>query len=529
MKYNFTDHTKTSQFIDDLSSGISEPSNTTLHKIFESYQRHFNLKAQRGLLLLLLVLQGSFFTGYLAYQRIRIEDDATHTLRNTALLEAQEFKNSVETMSYQMRVIGSAILSDRTIPIENTDLFLTQELERKWLDAVIVFNADGDFIAKGSGFPLEQTVNTSALAHDSFRDRPLFRELRRRDENERVFFWQGNSNTPNSRGFVTYRAVRNSEGDYLGGVVGYISAATMQAMFHSMIKAGFYLGRGGIISVVDCENGVPLFRIGSDITSNNARTPIRMSYTGNGAQLRHYISPIDGTARTGVFLNLSVSHWVIVVSFAEDSILRAWYLQVILIILAMTPMGILQWVLLHRARSNFLHREYLLQESQQDPLTGLPNRRYFYTWARITCNQAQSYQYPLCVLIFDLDYFKKINDNYGHNGGDAVLRSLRHVTRCALRENDIVARFGGEEFVVGLVNIELNEAYAVAERIRNGIASLNVKFNEQTIRFTASFGLAQMTADELKMNEGIQSVIARADQALYRSKQEGRNRVTVAS
>ena len=133
------------------------------------------------------------------------------------------------------------------------------------------------------------------------------------------------------------------------------------------------------------------------------------------------------------------------------------------------------------------------------------------------------------MLCFDLDFFKKINDTYGHDGCDAVLKSVASTLRGLVRLSDVAARFGGEEFVLALPQTELETAIQVAERIRTGLAAHPVEFGGATIRFTASFGVARMTPDELEVSDGIHAALARADQALYQSKREGRNRVTVAN
>jgi len=175
-----------------------------------------------------------------------------------------------------------------------------------------------------------------------------------------------------------------------------------------------------------------------------------------------------------------------------------------------------------------LQRERLAQEARRDPLTDLANRRYFDEWSNGVCSLARRHQQSLCVLSFDLDFFKRINDTYGHDAGDAVLKQVARALQQQLRQSDFAARFGGEEFAVALPQTQRDVALQVAERIRASFAAQEVVFNGQTIRFTASFGIAQMTPDELEMGEGIHVALARADKALYFSKQEGRNCVTVA-
>ncbi|MBB5190756.1 diguanylate cyclase (GGDEF)-like protein [Silvimonas terrae] len=227
----------------------------------------------------------------------------------------------------------------------------------------------------------------------------------------------------------------------------------------------------------------------------------------------------------GVFLNINEGKWVLGVGLAERDILHGWRWQVCWTVLALLITAGLQWMLLHYIHANFLQRERLGQEARQDPLTGLANRRGFDGRAQRACSQALRYGYPVSVLTLDLDLFKQINDSYGHDGGDAVLRCVAQTLQRQLRAGDIAARFGGEEFVVAMPHSGLAAAADVAERIRASFATQTVTFGDRIIRFTASFGVAQLTAVELEAHEGIHAALARADQALYRAKLEGRNRV----
>ena len=178
-----------------------------------------------------------------------------------------------------------------------------------------------------------------------------------------------------------------------------------------------------------------------------------------------------------------------------------------------------------------------LQESQaalrllaiSDPLTGLNNRRHFFELAEAEITKALRYSRPLALMMFDIDFFKHVNDNHGHVAGDAVLKMVAATTRKTLRVADIPARYGGEEFVVLLPETSVTAALAVAERLRKRIAAASVRTDQGSIAITASFGLSAHLGDTAsKSTERILSeFIDRADQALYASKNGGRNRVTV--
>lgn len=164
-----------------------------------------------------------------------------------------------------------------------------------------------------------------------------------------------------------------------------------------------------------------------------------------------------------------------------------------------------------------------------DPLTGLFNRRHFNKLAEEEIHRVLRYSRPLSVMIFDIDFFKRVNDTYGHTSGDMVLKMIARITMETLRAHDISARYGGEEFVVFLPETPVAQAAAVAERLRKQIENTPVEAENETITVTASFGVSDYLGEtEGKSLEKIESeFIAGADRALYASKDGGRNRVTI--
>jgi len=167
-------------------------------------------------------------------------------------------------------------------------------------------------------------------------------------------------------------------------------------------------------------------------------------------------------------------------------------------------------------------REDLLQtQASHDPLTSLYNRRYFEEEInrRISLNTDSVFS----VFMIDADHFKRVNDTYGHKIGDKVLIKLASTVEKALRDNDIVARYGGEEFVVYLSNSNADDAFAVAERLRQAISEIIVLGDSgEEIRFTVSIGIS--SSDSTK---DINTLIKMADDALYQAKEGGRNRCVV--
>ena len=160
----------------------------------------------------------------------------------------------------------------------------------------------------------------------------------------------------------------------------------------------------------------------------------------------------------------------------------------------------------------------LRHQSRSDALTGLANRRPFAEYLGLSMDLARRKQIPTCMLLADIDHFKSINDTYGHDVGDMVLRALAGMLRSACRTRDLAARIGGEEFAVLLTATKLEDAVLVAERIRQNIGKTPLLPDGG--RVTVSIGVAQY-----RPNESAQTFMKRADAAMYRAKAGGRNRV----
>lgn len=165
----------------------------------------------------------------------------------------------------------------------------------------------------------------------------------------------------------------------------------------------------------------------------------------------------------------------------------------------------------------------LFDQATRDPLTNCYNRRQFEELAKNEVQRSRRYNHPFCLFMIDADHFKNVNDTHGHAVGDLVLQALANCCRMTLRESDIIARFGGEEFVILLPEVSIENAHRVAERLRIKISKLVVK-NEQNedVRFTVSIGLVSST-----LTDNIEEMLKMADDALYVAKENGRNRVII--
>jgi diguanylate cyclase (GGDEF)-like protein len=168
----------------------------------------------------------------------------------------------------------------------------------------------------------------------------------------------------------------------------------------------------------------------------------------------------------------------------------------------------------------------LEQENIMDPLTGVYNRRYLERRLEDEFVKAKRHGLPLSVLILDIDHFKHVNDTFGHQAGDLVLSHIGKLLLAAARTSDVVARFGGEEFVLIAAQTDVNGATSLAERVRQYVERHHLTVageHRKEIKVTISIGVAICTAESIDAK----TLIAQADSALYESKQNGRNRTEI--
>ena len=166
--------------------------------------------------------------------------------------------------------------------------------------------------------------------------------------------------------------------------------------------------------------------------------------------------------------------------------------------------------------------ENLMSSALRDGLTRLFNKRYFTERLDSELKFAQRHNTALSLLMLDLDHFKKVNDTLGHLAGDNVLAAIANTLLRAVRNEDVVARFGGEEIAIILRAIEIDSAYVMAERLRRLVEATKIDFDGKQLRATVSIGCAGYPSTPCKTPE---QLVEAADKALYRAKHGGRNRV----
>lgn len=172
-------------------------------------------------------------------------------------------------------------------------------------------------------------------------------------------------------------------------------------------------------------------------------------------------------------------------------------------------------------RNSEIHRE-VQEMATIDSLTGLFNKRYFMDMLTKEFKSMMRYQTPVSLIMLDLDNFKPINDRFGHQAGDMVLREMASLLIRSLREIDIPARYGGDEIAIILPETVMEQAFFVAKRIKRLIEDCSIKSGENCIKVTASFGISSCPDSEIKT---VEDMVVAADKALYEAKRYGRNRI----
>lgn len=163
--------------------------------------------------------------------------------------------------------------------------------------------------------------------------------------------------------------------------------------------------------------------------------------------------------------------------------------------------------------------------SRTDKLTGLNNRGYWQERQEEEFAKYKRHSEPTSLVIFDIDHFKKVNDTYGHQTGDEVIRECAQTLLSCARDIDVCGRYGGEEFVVLLNNTDAKGAFTFAERLRSRIEKLTVTYDKYVVKFTISLGVCELTSTIKSAKEWLEF----ADQGLYKSKEGGRNQTTIFS
>jgi len=169
----------------------------------------------------------------------------------------------------------------------------------------------------------------------------------------------------------------------------------------------------------------------------------------------------------------------------------------------------------------------LFESAVKDGLTGIYNKKYFLDRIETDFSYAKRHHAPLALIMFDIDHFKKINDGHGHPAGDHVLKELAALVKRTIRNEDVLARFGGEEFVLLMRDVDDEKALMLAERLRRAVEQAPFEFEGQRIPVTISVGVGTMSDSHNLPMQKSEDLVSNADRSLYQAKRAGRNRVAV--
>lgn len=363
----------------------------------------------------------------------------------------------------------------------------------------------------------------------SFADRDFFRVHRDADD---VGMYLSRPYRSRLRGgdesLAVSRRLSNPDGSFAGVVVGTLRLAYFRDRF-----AGLSIGERDVITVFRNDGAVlardpySMSDLGDDLAMSPAFQQFLIRREGAFVGM---LSP-DGVRRLYTFDSVEGTPVVVAVALAVDEVLQPWVRRAMLIVPVTIALSaaMLALMLLYRremARRGEVERR-LEAQAHTDGLTGISNRRLFDEVLEREWQSALRERAPLSLLFVDADHFKRYNDRYGHQEGDALLRRLAQAIRQkARRPRDLAARYGGEEFVLLLPRTEGRQALAIAERLRKSVAALRLPHQDNGGGIvTLSIGVASALPEP---GQAAASLVEAADAAVYRAKEAGRNRVVMA-
>ncbi|RQS13085.1 sensor domain-containing diguanylate cyclase [Burkholderia sp. Bp9002] len=473
-----------------------------------------------GLLIALILL---LLCGIVLYQaRVDARERARTTLQNLALMASWDIERNIEIYSLSLQAVvdgqNQADIVRLPMPLRRQVLF-DRATAARYLGGIYAMDAQGNIVVDGA---------SDAPRPDNFGNEPYF-TVHRDHPNVGLYISDPyRSRLRNgSPSIALSRRISRPDGSFGGIAVMSIRLEYFQDLFSRLA-----LGERGSMSLIG-TNGLMLMRkpfdpkiIGRNISKASTFKRFMTAREGSFADT----ASIDGVRRLYVFRHLNNLPLIIMVAEAESDIYAAWYDRAIPVgsAMALLALGFVGLSLLLDVQLRKRHRaETELQAlARTDGLTGLDNRRMLdVTLAREWRRAARS-QHALSLLFVDIDHFKRYNDTQGHQAGDDALAAVgRCLAGCLRRPADYAARYGGEEFVVILPDVDSSGAAAIAESIRAGIHDLGIRHDASEFgRLTASIGVATCFP---QWDAGVQAALKLADDALYRAKENGRNKVVV--
>ena len=231
---------------------------------------------------------------------------------------------------------------------------------------------------------------------------------------------------------------------------------------------------------------------------------------------------IVGDIRGGISVKFQIDDIERSIVFNRNIIIALSAVSILLLL------GIFYFLIFRLNRNLDIALQQIRDMADKDSLTSLFNRRYLYEWAGIEISRAKRYKYEISLIMIDIDFFKRINDNHGHLSGDHVLMDFSRIMLDSSRETDIVARYGGEEFLIVLTNTGEEGAIKFANKLLLTIRDRTFELPNGKEEFmTASMGIACVDYSNEEVVIALEDLVDRADNALYQAKKNGRNQIIV--
>jgi diguanylate cyclase (GGDEF)-like protein len=496
------------------------------------------IEIKKNYFLFLALLTGAMIGVLEIYQLVHTRqtliDNARQRNANIAKISAQRLEGAIREIDYIMRGIHDDVngMMPRLINGPNKDataklnaVLLKKINTHPWIFGLGIMNAKGVFV---SGVDRSGPVKESVGADRSYRE--YFSYLASHPDEE--IHCSGAFEELNTKDiwFAYSRAIRvETRNDLFGVIYAGLYAKQMAGLFGDPDFA-----KSGAIAVVD-PAGILLLRIPkvAKAEGKKANFPIMEKFlSGNSRMLQAItMSPWDDQERICAFHKVGNFPYTVIVSSTVKEDLAQWREQGIYQIAGLILIfGLLIGIALMAGRLLKI-KDQLIEKSkelerlaQTDPLTGISNRRHFFELAGRELSRGKRSSRPMALLMLDIDKFKKVNDSHGHDIGDEVLKALCKTCLGMIRNIDIFARMGGEEFAIVLPETNKVQAQTIAERIREKLSETSVSLPQgDAVFFTVSIGISSTASKDASLDGLLKS----ADVALYKAKRYGRNRVCV--
>ena len=416
--------------------------------------------------------------------------------------------------------------------VEETELQLEKGVDKTALEAFIhrqskhlpelnalrIVDATGR-VVYGVGPPLGKGITIA--------DRDYFIQARDEPQSGLIFSKPLVARTKPIRSIFLARRINHPDGSFGGVVYTAIPLARFQSLFQSL-----YLGSKGIVTLINLDNSpivrYPEFR--NNVTTEEPRQETAEFAEEQRSSLDTGIfslkSPLDGIERVVSYRKVSSYPGYLFVGIANDDYFATWRSELltmmILMSLVVTVTGGASWLLFAGWKRQEALNRRLDQQSRTDVLTECANRRHFLEALENERQRTVRYAKGFCVMALDLDFFKGINDKFGHLRGDQALCHFTSIAKNSLRSLDTLGRMGGEEFAVLLPETSIDSAVKIAERIRTELESSPIVLDSALVTLTVSIGIYAWQVDG---TDTIEQLLSRADMALYQAKKAGRNQV----